>query len=165
MASAAGADVVIDRHRADLADQILAATGGLGVDRIVEVALGTNLALDERIITNGGVIAAYASDADPEPRLPFWPLLFKNVMLRLVGSDDLPVAAEGAAVEDISQCLAEGRLRPVVAQCFPLERIAEAHDLVEQGGQAGHILIDIGADTSGGDAARTALDTDRRDHL
>jgi NADPH2:quinone reductase len=146
---AAGAILVLDRHRDDLADQLLVTTNGAGIDRIVEVALGVNLALDERVIATGGVIAAYASDADPEPRLPFWSLLFRNVVLRLVGSDDLPAAAEQQAVADITACLAEGRLRPVVARRVPLEQIAEAHELVERGGLTGHVLLDFDGDTAG----------------
>lgn len=136
---AAGADVVLDRHEGKLADRILAATGGAGVDRIVEVAL------DEQVIATGGMVAAYASDAHPAPRLPFWPLLFKNVVLRLVGSDDLPAAAERSAVADISAVLAAGRWWPLIARRFPFDQIAEAHELVEQGGVVGHVLIDLAA--------------------
>ena len=75
---------------------------------MVEVAFGRNLALDAEVIALGGTKAAYASDAEPEPRLPFWPLLFKNVTIRLVGSDDLP---EG--------CLAgrSGREAPPASEC------------------------------------------------
>jgi len=58
------------------------------VDRIVEVAFGRNLALASEVIALGGTIVA--SDAEPEPRLPFWEMLFKIVTIRLVGSDDLP---------------------------------------------------------------------------
>lgn len=144
LARSAGASVVLDRRSAILAASIIGEIGGAGVDRIVEVALGANFGLDERVITDGGVIAAYAPDAYPEPRLPFWPLLFKSVVLRLVSSDDLPALAERQAVADISTCLAVGRLRPAVAQRFPLERIADAHELVEKGGVAGHVLLDVG---------------------
>lgn len=90
------------------------------MDRIVEVAFGRNLALDSEAIAQRGTIAAYSSDAEAEPRLPFWPLLFKNVTIRLVGSDDLPEEAERRAVEDIGVALAAGRgaapaYRPVPA--------------------------------------------------
>ncbi len=57
---------------------------------MVEVAFGRNLALDAEVIALHGTIAAYASDVEPEPRMPFWPLLFKYITIRLVGSDDLP---------------------------------------------------------------------------
>jgi NADPH2:quinone reductase len=146
MVHSAGADVVIDRHVLNLADQIMDASGGAGVDRIIEVALGANIALDEQVIVNGGVIAAYASDADAEPQLPFWPLLFKNVVLRLVGSDDLPTTAEQTAVTEINSSLAAGRLRPVVARRFPIEEIGEAHEMIERGGVTGHILLTLSSE-------------------
>ena len=71
----------------------------------MEVALSCNLELDNEVLALHGTIAAYASDAEPEPRLPFWPLLFKNATIRLVGSDDLPEEPERQAVGDISSCL------------------------------------------------------------
>jgi hypothetical protein len=37
----------------------------------VEVAFGRNLALDTEAIAQHGTIAAYASDAEAKPRLPF----------------------------------------------------------------------------------------------
>lgn len=139
----AGASATVDRHRPDLAAALVDAAGGAEFDRIIEVAFGANVGLDEQVIANGGVIAAYASDADPEPRLPFWSLLFKNVVVRLIGSDDLPVSAEHSAVADITVCLETGQLRPRIAAHFPLDRIADAHELVDRGGPPGHVILDL----------------------
>ncbi len=144
IAREAGANHVLDYRSQDVRARILEITSGLGVERIVEVALGVNLALDTEVLTLGGTIAAYASDADPEPRLPFWPLLFKNATIRLVGSDDLPVEAEQAAIGAINECLVAGRLRPRVGWRFPLEEIVEAHEMVERGHQSGHVVLEIG---------------------
>jgi NADPH:quinone reductase len=102
--------------------------------------LGRNLALDAEMIAQLGTIAAYSSDANAEPRLPFWPLLFKNVTIRLVGSDDL---AERRAIEDIKAALWAGVLRPRVARRLPLERIAEAHEAIEGGQSGGRVVLDI----------------------
>ena len=110
----------------------------------MEVALGRNLELDNEVLALMGTIAAYASDAEPEPRLPFWPLLFKNATIRLVGSDDLPEDAERRAVEDIASCLEAGVLRPRVGARFPLERIAEAHEAVEGARNRGRVVVDVG---------------------
>jgi NADPH:quinone reductase len=60
-----------------------------GVDRIVEVALSANADLDAAVVRNGAVLAAYASPKE-RPELPFWPMLFANVTIRLLGSDDFP---------------------------------------------------------------------------
>lgn len=140
MVVAAGAEAVLDRHAPDLADRIREIAGPAGVDRIVEVAFGANIRLDEQVMANGGTIVAYASNGDDDPAIPFWPLLFRNAVIRLVGSDDLPADAERAAIEAITDCLASGRLQPVVAARFPLEEIAAAHELVDRG-SGGHVLI------------------------
>jgi NADPH:quinone reductase len=139
----AGADHVLNYRADDVAAQVGGVTEGLGVNRVVEVALGRNLALDAEAIAQLGTIAAYSSDAEAEPRLPFWPLLFKNATIRLVGSDDLPEEAERQAVEDIEATLAAGVLRPRVTLRLPLERIAEAHEAVDSGQVGGRIILDI----------------------
>lgn len=113
------------------------------VREITEVAFGRNLALDTEVIALGGTIAAYASDAKAEPRLPFWNLLFKNVTIRLVGSDDLPEDANRKAAADITACLGAGMLRPRIAQRLPLDRIADAHEAVEGNRAGGRVILDI----------------------
>jgi NADPH:quinone reductase len=114
-----------------------------GVDRIVEVALDANAELDAAVAAPHAVIAAYASQ-DPAPRLPFWPLLFNNVTLRLLGSDDFPAAAREQAVSDITDALAAGRLRPRIAAVLALARIAEAHETVERHARGGRVLLTCG---------------------
>ena len=113
------------------------------VREITEVAFARNLALDTEVIALGGTIAAYASDAKAEPRLPFWNLLFKNVTIRLVGSDDLPEDANRKAAADITACLGAGMLRPRIAQRLPLDRIADAHEAVEGNRAGGRVILDI----------------------
>jgi NADPH2:quinone reductase len=139
----AGADHTLNCRTDDVAARAWGITKGSGVDRIVEVALGRNLALDAEVVAQLGTIAAYSSDADAEPRLPFWVLLFKNVTIRLVGSDDLPEEAERRAVEDIEAALAAGVLRPRIARRLPLERIADAHEAIEGGQSGGRVTLDI----------------------
>ena len=110
----------------------------------MEVAFGRNLTLDTEVIALHGVIAAYSSDAEAEPRLPFWPLLFKDTTIRLIGSDELPGEANRQAVADITTCLETGLLRPPrVAQRLPLVRIAEAHEAVEGGQSGGRLILDL----------------------
>jgi NADPH:quinone reductase len=140
----AGADHVLNYRADDVAARVAEITGGAGVDRVVEVAFGRNLALNAEVLALRGTIAAYSSDAEAEPRLPFWPLLFKNVTIRMVGSDDLPEDAERRAAEDIASCLGAGVLRPRVGARFPLERIAEAHEAVEGGRAGGRVVIEVG---------------------
>ena len=62
-----------------------------GVDRIIEVAFSENIDLDAAVAKNNTVIAAYATRED-RPDFPFWPMLFDNITIRLLGSDDFPAA-------------------------------------------------------------------------
>ena len=83
-AQAAGADHVFDYSDADLADQILAATAGQLIDRIVEVEFGKNSDTNAAVIAENGTIAAFGSALDMAPVMPFYPLMFKAVTLDLV---------------------------------------------------------------------------------
>jgi NADPH:quinone reductase len=142
-AMGAGADHALNYRAEDMVARVREIAGGSGVGRVVEVAFGRNLALDAEVIALHGTIAAYASDAEPVPRLPFWPLLFENITIRLVGSDDLPEEAERRAVEDIAACLEAGALHPRIARRLPLERIAEAHEVVEGSQSGARVILDI----------------------
>ncbi|MFJ6657425.1 NADPH:quinone reductase [Streptomyces sp. NPDC091377] len=112
-----------------------------GVDRIVEVALSDNADLDNAVAAENAVIAAYATRAD-RTEVPFWPLLFKNVTLRLLGSDDFPGPARRQAVRDLTAAAAVGALSVGIGARFPLERIAAAHDRVDAGGR-GRVVVDL----------------------
>ncbi len=114
-----------------------------GVHRIVEVALSDNVDLDAAIVANDAVIAAYATRAD-RPELPFWPMLFNNVTIRLLGSDDFSAEAKQQAARDLTTAATEGALRIEVGQQYALEQIAQAHDRVDAGGR-GRILLTIPA--------------------
>jgi NADPH2:quinone reductase len=101
-----------------------------GVDRIVEVAFSDNVDLDAAVARNNAVIAAYASRRD-RPDFPFWPMLFDNVTIRLLGSDDFPPEAKQQAALDLTAAAQAGALAIPVADPFPLEEAAHAHERVD----------------------------------
>jgi NADPH:quinone reductase len=113
-----------------------------GVDRIVEVDFSDNADLDAAIVANDAVIAAYATRAE-RPELPFWPLLFANVTLRLLGSDDFPPEAKQQAATDLSAAAQAGALRIPIAPPHPLAEIAAAHDHVDKGPRNGRVLVAV----------------------
>lgn len=113
-----------------------------GIERIVEVSLSANVELDSQVVAPNAVIACYGS-ASERPVLPFWTLLFENVTLRLLGSDDFPAAAKAQAATELTAAAADGGLRPVIARRFPLDDIADAHSYMDQP-HDGRVLIDVG---------------------
>ena len=143
-ASEAGADQVINYRSEDVGERALALTGGAGVDRIVEVDFGGNLAANVQAIRNGGVIGLYASTGVPEPALPVYSLMFKNVTVRCVLVYNMTDAAKAQAIADIDKWAAGGNPRFLIAGRFPLERLVEAHEFVEAGDRKiGHVVLDI----------------------
>ncbi|MFK4808889.1 NADPH:quinone reductase [Devosia sp. ZW T5_3] len=143
-ASAAGADLVLNRHVDDLATAIAGFTGdanGRGVDRFVEVAFGANLELIVKTISPNGVVASYASDAVPEPKLPFWPLVMLDVTIRFVLVYVMPKQAHLEAAEAINSALEAKQLTHHIGRTLPLASIVEAHEAVERGDLGKTILV------------------------
>jgi NADPH:quinone reductase len=103
-----------------------------GVDRIIEVAFSDNVDLDAAVAKNQTVIAAYATRQD-RPDFPFWPMLFDNLIIRLLGSDDFPPVAKQQAAADLTAAARDGALSIAVGAALPLEHAAEAHDRVDAG--------------------------------
>ena len=112
-----------------------------GVDRIIEVAFSDNIDLDAAVARNHTIIAAYATRAD-RPDFPFWPMLFDNVIIRLMGSDDFSPAAKQQAAADLTAAARDGALPIAIGPAVPLEHTAEAHDLVEAGAR-NRVLVSI----------------------
>lgn len=139
----AGADHIVNYRTEPVAERILELTGGAGVDRIVEVDFGDNLAIDIAVIKPNGVIASYSSTRVPEPTLPYYPLAYKGVTVRFVQAYLLPAKARAQAVRDISDMLRSGHLKPAIAETFPLDRIADAHALAESGAVIGNVVLDL----------------------
>ncbi len=131
---------VLALDQPDLAERIRKIAPA-GVDRIIEVSLSDNIGLDSEVIANNGTIAAYASRSE-RPELPFWPMLFSNVTLRMLGSDDFPLQAKQQAAIDLTAAAKEGKLHIPIAKPFSLDDIAEAHNLVEAGSKQ-RVLIKL----------------------
>jgi NADPH2:quinone reductase len=142
----AGAELAIDRRETDIASEVASFTGsesGRGIDRIVEVAFGANLETSLRLLNPNGVIATYASDAEPEPALPFWPLVRLDATVRFVLVYAMSREAHEAAIDAIGSALAAGLLTHHIGQRLPLERIAEAHERVETGHGSGKVVLEL----------------------
>lgn len=131
--------VALDQH--DPVEVIRGLAPG-GVHRVVEVALASNVDLDAAVIAPDAVIAAYATST-PRTPIPFWPLLFANATLRLLGSDDFPQQAKVAAAADLTSAAADGALHVRTAPTLPLEDIAAAHRAVESGARNGRVLLHL----------------------
>ncbi|MEQ1684872.1 MAG: NADPH:quinone reductase [Burkholderiaceae bacterium] len=126
-------------HESEVIDAVRAVAAD-GVDHVVEIAFDKNISVDMEVLKVGGSIAAYATTA-PDPRIPFWQLLFKNVAIHLVGSDDFSPEYKRAAALDLNEMLKAGWGGVVVSRTFPLEQAALAHEYLETRRGAGRVVL------------------------
>jgi NADPH2:quinone reductase len=111
-----------------------------GIDHIVEVAFGANIEADMETLAVRGSVATYATDVDT-PNIPFWPLLFKNVRVDFLGSDDFTPADKEEAARAINEALLAGWNGMPVAERFRLYEIATAHERVEAPRHRGRVVV------------------------
>lgn len=137
-----GAHVALDYRGPDAAQAILDANGGRGVDRIVEVDLGENLALDLAVAGLNATIASYSSTRVREFPFPYYDIAPMGLNFRIVQGYCLPERARADAIRDITAALTEGWLRHRIGAVFPLEQIVKAHEASERGG-AGKVLLAV----------------------
>jgi NADPH:quinone reductase-like Zn-dependent oxidoreductase len=102
--------------------------------------------MSQAVLADSGVIATYGSMAAPEPQIPFYPMMFMNMSVRMVFAYTIPTAARRQAEKDIFTWLSDGSLKGIVADEFPLDQAAAAHLSVEAGRRIGVTLINVSDD-------------------
>jgi NADPH2:quinone reductase len=142
VALAAGADVAIDYRKEDVAARVMELTNGAGVGRVIEVDLHANVKLDFAITGTNGDIVVYGSNV-PEVPVNFVQGIMKNLQMRFFIVYNLTAADRARELAEFGELLASGRLQHNVADRFPLDRIAEAHERVESGQSSGNVVLDI----------------------
>jgi NADPH2:quinone reductase len=134
-----GAHHVFDHKTDTYRDEILRATGGNGVDAIVEMAAHVNLNHDFNLLARRGRVAIVGSRGP----LEFNPrgIMAKEATVRggtlwAMPADDvrMGVAALNAGFEN-------GTLTPVIAEEIPLKDAARGHERVMGGGAHGKIVL------------------------
>lgn len=132
-----------------LADRIAAATAGRGVDVILDLVGGQRLADRLALLAPGGRLVLVGLMGGADAKVDVARILRKR--LRIIGSLLRPRSrAEKAALVGGFEGFAlprlqDGRLRPLVARTFALERLPEAYAALADGGHVGKIVVELPA--------------------
>jgi NADPH2:quinone reductase len=143
VAKQAGADEIIHYREQDVVTEILRMTNQEGVDRIIEVDFGANLAKTAQILRPGGVSVMYAISSQPELPLNIMSLMAKNITLRFTLVYSISDLERESVIQGIAQWLEQTQPIFNVAHQFELKDIIQAHELVESGKKIGHVLLTI----------------------
>ena len=139
----AGAQHVVNHRGKDVAGQILAASDGDPVDRVVDVEFGANLPITIEVLKVGGVIATYGSAQVPEPQLPFYRMMYKDLTIRTIIVYAMPESAKQQAIADIDKALRKEALHHRIAETMPLADIVRSNELIEQGRIRGAVILTV----------------------
>ncbi len=108
----------------------------------MEVDLAANMDMDISLLRPGGEVIVYGSGT-PEISVPFSPAIRKGLHLYFFIVYNLDSSVRGSAIADLSRLLEENRLRHNIAARLPLERVVDAHEMVEQGRVMGNVVLQV----------------------
>lgn len=145
--TALGADHAIDYRRQDFVAVVKEATGGRGVDVVLDMVGGDYLPRNVDCLAMDGRHVTIAFLRGPKVALNLAPIMLKR--LTLTGSTlrartvAQKVALATAVRTHVWPLIAAGKVRPVIAGTFALEQAADAHRLMESSTHIGKIMLRI----------------------
>ncbi|AUC94845.1 NADPH:quinone reductase [Bradyrhizobium sp. SK17] len=137
-----GADMVVNYRTEDVVAKVMAFTENRGVDRVIDVDFGGNLATTLKLMALNSTIAVYATNGNRTPTLPVRELMEKCITVRSLVLFALPPPLLAAAQADITKWLAFGTRVHNIAGQFALAETADAHLAVEKGDKIGTVIVD-----------------------
>jgi NADPH2:quinone reductase len=134
-----GAHQVFDHRQPGYLDAILAATGGRGVDVILEMLANVNLGADLKLLAANGRVIVIGSRGDVTitPR----DLMRRRASIRAFTLWDTTATEEREIHTALVAGLENGTLRPIVGKELPLAQAAQAHKDVLAPGAFGKIVL------------------------
>ena len=145
--AALGAEIAINYREKDFVEVVRAATGGRGVDVILDMVGGDYIARNVRAAADSARIVMIAFLNGPKAELNFAQVMTKR--LTLTGSTLRPrTIGEKAAIADALRAhvwplIAAGRVAPVMDRVFALDDAAQAHARLESSGHIGKIVLKV----------------------
>lgn len=140
-----GAEVTIDYSTEDFVPVVRTATGGRGVDVILDIIGAKYLQSNVDILATGGRLVVIGLQGGAQAELNLGALLTKRATVTSASLRSRPPSEKAAIVAAVRESvwpLIENRLvRPVVYAQFPMPEAAAAHRLVESSEHFGKVVL------------------------
>jgi NADPH2:quinone reductase len=144
---ALGAERAINYKTEDFVEVVKAATGGRGVDVILDMVAGDYLPREISVLADDGRIVIIAFLGGIKSTIDVGQVLRRR--LTITGSTlrprpvDFKAAIANALRANFWPLLASGSIKPVIHATFPLAEAAKAHTLMESGQHIGKIVLTV----------------------
>jgi NADPH:quinone reductase-like Zn-dependent oxidoreductase len=132
-----GADATVNHASGDVREAVKEATGGVGVDVVVEHVGDATWATSLAAARTGGRIAVCGATTGPNPPANLHRIWWKQ--LTVYGS----TMGAREDFEGAFELVKSGLARPVIDTVVPLSEIRAAHERLERGEQVGKIVLSI----------------------
>ncbi len=143
-AKSLGLDVAIPADD-EWPERVLEATGGRGVDVILDLVGGAYLSGNQRVVATGGRHVVVGVPSGPKAEIDLRALMGRRASIRgtVLRARSIEEKAELARAFDerVVPWFEEGRAAPIVDGTFPPEATAEAHRLMERNETFGKLLL------------------------
>ncbi len=132
-----GADAAVNHADGDVIEAVKEATGGKGVDVVLEHVGEATWQRSLQAVRTGGRIAVCGATSGPNPPAALHRLWWKQ--LTIYGS----TMGTKEDFEGVYELVKAGRAKPVVDTVLPLAEARAAHERLEAGEQFGKIVLQI----------------------
>ena len=132
-----GADATVNHGTGDVRAAVEQATGGAGIDVVLEHVGEATWATSLAVARAGGRIAVCGATTGPNPPAALHRIWWKQ--LTIYGS----TMGTKEDFEGAYELVASGRAKPVIDSVFPLADARTAHERLEAGEQFGKIVLSI----------------------
>jgi putative PIG3 family NAD(P)H quinone oxidoreductase len=140
-----GADVTINYREQDFVEEVRNATGGRGADVILDNMGAAYLGRNVDALATEGRLVIIGMQGGTKAELDIGKLLRKRGAVAATSLRARPVADKAAicaaVVEHVWPLVADGTVKPIVHTTLPFERAGEAHQLMEDSGHVGKIVL------------------------
>lgn len=140
-----GAERAINYRADDFVAVVKDATGGRGVDVVLDMVAGDYLRRDIEACATNGRIVLIAQLGGAQATIPTMALLLKRVTITGSTLRARSVAEKGALASavgaEVWPLLESGAMRPIVHATFPLAQAAEAHRVMESSAHIGKLVL------------------------
>ena len=133
-----GADAAIDHTQQDYVEAVLGLTDGRGIDVLLDTIGGDALSRGPFALAPFGRVVSIVDIAQPQNLLEAWG---RNATYHF-----LFTRQNRAKLDGLAALVERGLVKPVIGATLPLEQIAQAHELMDNGsahGLRGKIVIDV----------------------
>jgi NADPH:quinone reductase-like Zn-dependent oxidoreductase len=134
-AKALGATHLINYSGGKFADQVMALTGGRGVDVVMEHIGGEVFTESLKCLARGAIIVTVGAHAGEVVQFDIIPFFRRE--LRLAGSKNASVLE----LRKVMGLVADGKLKPVIHRALPLAQAAEGHRVVDSRDFFGKVIL------------------------